>query len=205
MANNFLQYLDSIKFFSPSEELAGKLSLRIDNEIFNDLKQAKADSEDPGSSVDDLEDLHNENSEQWLEQEVFIIEEDFDLVEVNFLASRDYRQQRGSYQIPEMSIEMPKTDSAKLRRFVSEQIYQLLASAAREEEAKKGAKLSIPKIFNEEEFPEVLGLPDDEPLLNDLINEFNLWITNLGECSTDWGKILHCEGDNIYLSSYYDW
>lgn len=84
------------------------------------------------------------------------------------------------------------------RRFIAEELYHHLAFLCRSPPAKRGQPLPTGEAVAHG-MGDVLGLPQDEPLLGRLEGEFNDWLGKLGQFPAGWGKIILAKGRQIYL------
>jgi hypothetical protein len=84
------------------------------------------------------------------------------------------------------------------QRFIAEELYHHLAFLCRSPPAKRGNSLPTREAVAHG-MGDVLGLPQDDPLLGRLEGEFNEWLGKLGQFPAGWGKIILAEGRQIYL------
>jgi hypothetical protein len=84
------------------------------------------------------------------------------------------------------------------QRFIAEELYHHLAFLARGQPAKSGRPLRMKEAVADG-MGNVLGLPQEEPLLGELANEFNSWLSELGQFTTGWGNIILADGNRLYL------
>lgn len=88
------------------------------------------------------------------------------------------------------------------QRLVAENLYYHLAFLAGNPKAKRGEGFSKDSIVLG--MSNYLGLSSQDPLLRELADEFGDWLSERGEFSAAWGRIILSDNDRFYLEEFED-
>jgi hypothetical protein len=166
-------FLEELRFFSPSQELTKSLFKAIDVTHFHDQVRASEDRDQAEDVGDDY--LRNLPKEE--------------IAEANVVAS--VASERASEQ----------EETFLRQRFIAEELYYHLAFLARSPQAKSGKSLPIGEAVAHD-MGNVLGLSQQESLLGKLADEFTVWLSEAGQHTTGWGNIILAEGNRLYLEEF---
>lgn len=167
------------------------------------------------------------NFKEYLESIKFFLASD-DLIKAFFIAINDARnederinqedEEQIAKEIPELEERVAAVEKqgihndnlennygeeaeiSNLKRFISDQLYFHLGFLAKGVSAIRGDSFDIREVICEE-MSRILGLSQEEKILDELASQFIRWLEEYGKVNIGWGEILYADGDKMYLSS----
>jgi hypothetical protein len=228
MQTNILQYLESIKFYSPFLGLTERLYNAINNARDNDLRQVQDDREQVEQMEAELGEMFPNIGEEIGGARIISVSDGFQAERETAkspVQAQDIRGATGFFQASVFKHSPPngrymdeiiaciagrdegypdfnltaKSEIHSLQNLIAEEMYYILAFLARSDPARTGQPLPIKEVITSE-IALLLGLPVQEPLIAELCVDFTGWLRDQGKVFTGWGNIIFAEGNRMYLN-----